>query len=140
MWDKIKYFKKEEFDDPLFPGSGENINFLTVKFLDKLRENTGWPIVVHCWVGGAVDMHGNHGHSSNSFHLYKNGCKAVDFHFRTNASIQRQIKEVLKSDFTGIGVYYDWGVPVGFHVDTRPVSRYQIWKRDKDRYIYLVQH
>jgi len=143
-WHNVKYFKPIEFDDPDVPGSGEMIDGITLLTLEALRINTGWPIMTHWRNGGCIDIHGTHGHSEDSYHLKEYGCCAVDFHFLTNIPVRVQIHEVLNSKFTGIGLYYDWkwnGSPlrVGFHVDTRPVERTQIWKRVTGKYIYFLQ-
>ena len=59
-WNNIQYFEESKFDDPLYPGSGENIDPTLVFALDTLRRLTGWPIIVHHKVGGAADMYGEH--------------------------------------------------------------------------------
>jgi len=131
-WNTVKYFKESEFQDPDVPGSGAFIDAVLVKILDGTREYSGWPIRIHWEVGGAVDVNGTHDHSKNSYHLKKNGCKAVDFHFETTADTRLQFQKVERGGYTGIGIYYDWhwnGVllPIAFHVDFRPLDRYQRW-------------
>lgn len=143
-WNKVRYFKREEFDDPNYPGSGENIDGILLFMLDKLRHETGWPIITHWKVGGCVDVDGTHGHARNSYHLLENGAKAIDFHFITNKSAREQYYEVSKFGFPGLGVYFDWEwngkpLPIGYHVDLRPRSKTQRWKREKGKYIYLLQ-
>ncbi len=143
-WQRVKYFKSYEFDDPNYPGSGELIDGVLLLQLHKLREHTGWPIITHWQVGGCIDVDGVHGHSKNSMHLKKNGCRAVDFHFDTNESIRLQAYEVLKAGFSGIGFYFDWKwdgslLPIGFHVDVRDKKRTQIWTRKEGKYIYLLK-
>jgi len=115
-WNNIQYFEESEFDDPLYPGSGENIDPLLVFEMDSLRRATGWPIIVHTLlttlpngeifsIGGAVDMYGEHGHKDDSYHLLENGCIAVDWHFKTDAPYRLQYRAVEKMGFAGIGVY-----------------------------------
>ena len=143
-WDYIKYFTSREFDDPNHPGSGELINATVVLILEAVRRRTGWPMIVHWAVGGAVDVDGSHGHSDDSYHLAENDCMAVDFHFKTKASIRLQFHALLVGGFhTGIGYYPHWVYSgkkcPGWHVDLRPSEITQFWKRRKDgRYVYLL--
>ena len=143
-WDKIPQFCREEFDDPNYPGSGDMMN---VGFFNKIlamRLASGWPLYPHGIVGGAVDVDGTHGHAKSSFHLLKMGCKALDFHFNTNASTREQYQMVRQFNFNGIGVYYDWHwfgekLRIGFHIDDRPRGRIQRWTRRDDEYFYLLR-
>ena len=143
-WTNIKYFHPHEFDDPLYPGSGESIDGELVYDMDCLRGKVACPIITHAKVGGAVDVSGKHGHSSNSFHLQWNGSKALDFHFKTNADPRTQYLWVEEMGFTGIGVYYCWHwdgklLPIAFHVDLRPVDRIQRWVcRERGEYNFLL--
>lgn len=144
-WNLVPYFKSSEFDDPLFPGSGKNINGSLLIQLVKLRQSTfrmnpqkGWPMIIHSSVGGAVDMEGRHGHTENSLHLFENFCQAVDFHFKTDAPIREQFLVISCIGFGGIGIYYDWN-NIGFHVDIRPKSKVQRWKVQDGIYTYLLR-
>ena len=155
-WNNIQYFEESDFDDPLYPGSGENIDPLLVFEMDSLRRATGWPIIIHTLlttlpngkifsIGGAVDMYGEHGHSDGSYHLLENGCMACDWHFKTNAPYRLQYRAVEKMGFTGIGIYlglWHWAgelLKIAFHTDRRPKSRIQRWCDRKDRKrVYLL--
>ncbi len=149
-WKHVRHFSRDEFGDPLVPESGELIDGKLVLLLDKMREETKYAIITHAAVGGCVDVDGLHGHSSNSYHLKLNGCKAVDFHFAErksfkplslNPRLQYEIVENYR--FSGIGVYHDWHcdgylLPIGFHVDLRPIDKFQRWVRRAGSYIYLL--
>jgi len=143
-WAQIKYFTPREFDDPAVPGSGKLIHFPLVIKLNHLRECIKCPIVTHWAVGGCVDIGGTHGHSSNSYHLWKMGAMAVDFHFNTGLDPREQYYYVEQEEFGGIGVYYSWRwndklLPIAFHVDMRPLSLIQRWvSRKKGEYDYLL--
>jgi hypothetical protein len=142
-WSHIKWFKREEFDDPNYPESGNLIDVTLLFMLDKLRHKTGWPIVPHGAVGGCVDIDGSHGHAKNSYHLASNGARAVDFHFVTDADPRIQYYEISRFGFPGLGIYYDWHwagklLPLGFHVDLRPRTMTQRWRRHKGQYLYLL--
>jgi len=138
-WEPVRYFKPYEFDDPDYPGSGEQIDGRLLLSMDKLRHETGWPIKTHWESGGAVDIKGTHGHAGQSLHRLDMGAKAVDWHFICESSIQAQIRAVLQFGFGGTGIYYDWKIPVGFHTDVRSVNKYQVWTRRNKKYIYLVR-
>lgn len=42
LWQGIKYFKSQEFDDPTAPGSGEKMNIEFIKILDIIRGDCGF--------------------------------------------------------------------------------------------------
>jgi len=145
-WDAIpdKVFVREEFDDPKYPGSGDLIDSHLIHKLVGLRLYTKWPMIIHGKVGGAVDVDGSWGHAPHSYHRKDMGCKAVDFHFITDASPREQAYYVSLFAFGGIGFYFDWHwngklLPIGFHVDTRPIKRFQMWKRERGKYIYMLK-
>jgi len=143
-WDKVPHFTREEFDDPLYPGSGDFIDGVLLHLLVKTRLETGWFMITHAAVGGCVDVDGKHGHSPHSYHRKDMGCKACDFHFKTKVSPREQFYVLMRMGFTGIGVYFDWNwggelLPIGFHVDTRPRICCQVWTRRNGKYIYLLE-
>ena len=137
-WNRIDYFDCYEFDDPNYPGSGDCIDKSLLLNLVALRRVTGWKVLTHYSVGGAVDIDGSWGHSGNSLHLSNSGCKAVDFHFETNTPINIQLYYVMITGFAGIGVCPYWNNP-GFHVDTRLIRRTSLWSSPAKRvYKYLL--
>ncbi len=142
IWEGIKWFEPWEFEDSKHPGSGYRIDSNILYKMEQIRIKANCRITIT----QAVDMLGEHGHSDNSFHLFKNGCSAVDFFMHTDKSIREQYAIVESFVFGGIGVYYDWKykgvrVPIGFHIDPR--KRVQRWKRIKKfgrtKYIYLLE-
>ncbi|MFH2064969.1 MAG: hypothetical protein ABIK15_07220 [Pseudomonadota bacterium] len=143
-WEKIKSFRPAEFDDPGYPGSWIYLNPDTIYELDRLRQKTGWKIITHnkCGLKGCVCVDPV-GHSKDSLHYVRMGklCSAVDWHFETDVDPRQQAREVLKSGFTGVGVYYDWRwikpLSVAFHTDMRP--RPQVWVREDGEYFYLLK-
>jgi len=145
-WELVPFFSVSEFDDPKYPGSGDCIDGAFLHMIVRLRLYTGWPMITHAPVGGAVDVDGSYGHAVNSYHLKKMGCKALDFHFRTKASVREQVHVVLQTGFGGVGMYLNlwrWNnqvLPVAFHIDTRPIYRFQAWTcRERGNYVYLLQ-
>jgi hypothetical protein len=138
-WNRVKYFRRYEFQDPLHgPESGDLIDDRLVVMLDRLRHEAGWPIIIHWAVGGAVDVDGTYGHADHSFHLASMGCKAVDFHFQTDAPFRYQYYLVSKVGFAGVGIYPDWKPCAGFHVDLRPMVQTQRWSYRNGEYWYLL--
>jgi hypothetical protein len=138
----VKHFKRYMFDDPRICQvcSGWNINPDIVYMLDDLYNKTNWVIVPHWSVYGCVVMDDairSVRFCKNKWHLRENGCKAVDFHFETEAHPLEQIDEVLKYDFTGIGLFTEIALSTGkeklirylqiaFHVDLGEKERI-IW-------------
>jgi len=138
-WKKVEYFDSKEFDDPNYPGSGKNINDILLFQIDKLRRYIDYPIIVT----SAIDVDGSHGHAPDSYHLLSNGAKAIDFFIKCDLSPRFQARLVDDLRFTGMGVYYDWKykyklLPIGFHVDLRPVEKYQRWTRRNGEYSYWL--
>ncbi len=150
-WTKIRYFTPKEFDDPLYPGSGDSIDSALVYKLDEMRiramdHDPNILCITHAKVGGAVDVSGNHDHSEDSFHLKWNGCLAVDFHFITKIPPRGQYTLFVEQmGFPGAGIYYDqqWNnkpLPIAFHVDLgkNTWKRPQRWVRRNGEYLYLL--
>ncbi len=126
------------------PSSGFVIRGSPRAWRPVVRRHTGWPVIVHWQVGGAVDVDGSHGHSDDSYHLAVNGYMATDFHFETRASIRVQFNALLYGGFhTGIGYYPHWAYSgkncPGWHVDLRPPKKTQFWERRRDgSYVYFL--
>ena len=142
-WNRIEHFTRDEFQDPRYgPESGELIDAVFLEMIVRLRIHTGWPMVIHWAVGGAVDIDGAHGHGDRSYHLKDKGCKAVDFHFVTEASARLQYYEIARVGFSGVGFYPGWTwngtITPGWHVDIRPKDITQRWTRKNGKYIYLL--
>lgn len=149
-WKYVRHFERKEFDDPLVEGSGDFMDGQLIHMLDKMREDSGYAIITHAAVGGCVDIAGSHGHAPGSYHLKLKGCKAVDFHFADPDSFKPlllnprwQYAMVEGFRFPGIGIYYDWHwdnklLPIGFHIDLRPINKFQRWVRRDGKYVYLL--
>lgn len=143
FWDEIEHFTPAEFQDPDVPDSGEAIYEPLVRKLDDLRERTGWKIIIHWIVGGAIDVHGTHGHKPASWHRLDKGAKAADWHFdfgdRLPEPKWKQFRAVEEEGFPGVGIYYHWKwnnrtLPIGFHTDMRPwgwMNRWVCFQKDK---------
>ena len=137
-WNRIEYFTRDEFQDPLFgPDTGDLIDGALLLMVVRLRIDTGWPMAIHWQVGGAVDVEGSYGHAKQSYHLKAQGCKAIDFHFMTAAPINRQFWAIAHAGFTGIGYYPQWVHP-GWHIDIRPREKALLWKLENGRYEYFL--
>jgi len=146
IWSVIDNFVPEEFDDPEVKNSWQYMDPNVILGLQWIRKNTGWPIVTHNKFGlrGCVCVR-RAGHSEGSFHYIDNpeGCSAVDWHFVTDADPRDQAAMILKSGFTGIGIYqneWKWNgklLPIAFHTDKR--KKFQIWKREAGKYVYLLK-
>ena len=47
QWKLIKHFQPHEFDSPDAEGSGHSMEYEFVRFLDELRNDCGFPFVIH---------------------------------------------------------------------------------------------
>ena len=129
FWRGIKHFDYHEFSSPEDPESGLKMNFSLIQGLERLREITGRPIIIHHNGGFAAS-----GHSDGSHH-YEG--RAADFHFDwLDLMLRQQAKIVFNSmHFSGIGLYPEWAHP-GFHVDSR-LGPFQVWVERAGKYLYL---
>lgn len=72
-WSTIKYFKRDEFDSPDLPGSGDNMNEDFIKKLDEARREAGIPFIINS--GFRTTQHNNKvGGEKNSSHLMGLAC------------------------------------------------------------------
>jgi len=141
-FNNVKHFKRYQFDDVRLCqlGSGWNINPTIVKILDDIVEHTGWVAVPYWSVYGCVVMD-DAIHDArlckSPWHLRENGCKAIDFHFETEASPVEQITTILNSDVTGIGLFKNIALAtnvenmvryldIAFHIDIGEKER-KVW-------------
>lgn len=110
-WSKVKYFKKEEFNEP------DKMNPLLVYSLDRLREECGKPIIINSSYR-ANDLGSTH----------RNG-DAADIVIVGVQSVLDQFFIAEKTRlFSGIGVYPWWNRP-GLHVDVRELKPCEVAKR-----------
>ena len=136
-WKQAEYHEPQEFRDPDVEDSGYFLDGTHFLRLEKLRKDTGWPMLFNWSVGGCVDVHGSHGHSDKSYHLLISGCKATDFYFDIDKSAREQYNEICRLGFGGIGFYPWWKHP-GWHVDSRPIELTQHWiSPERGKYIYF---
>lgn len=148
-WSRIQFFSPADFRDPEYSDSWELMDARAIVMLNWLCKHTEWPIVTHNKFGvkGCVCIDPE-GHSPSSYHYVANGACAVDFHFLSEADPREQAREVIKSGFSGIGIYqniWKWPspdggsmrLPIAFHVDRR--SRFQIWCKKSTGYVYLLE-
>ena len=109
-FDKFQHFNANENW-----GNIEQLQWWHVLHLESIREETGWPMKIHCSCE-------RKGHSKKSYH--PRGC-ATDFHFISPIELSVQY-DILKTalvgfgswPFVGLGVYPEWANP-GFHIDGR---------------------
>lgn len=106
-WAKVKHFKPTENW-----GDWTKIEKAVIFLLDRMRENMGQSIIIHC----AYD---SSGHSTNSQHYLG---RAVDLHIQ-NVPLIDQYLLAERYGWRGIGVYTDWNNP-GLHLDLRRVGDY----------------
>ncbi|OPZ24247.1 MAG: hypothetical protein BWZ01_02919 [Deltaproteobacteria bacterium ADurb.BinA179] len=106
-------------------GEGMSQQFMRKVLLFRLDINAS--MIVH--EGFSKD-----GHAPDSYH-YRG--EALDFHV-PGVSMRETLRLLDKHGFGGAGVYYWWNNP-GFHIDTRPLDRYQRWYSPRaGEYIYLI--
>ena len=136
-WNKVNGFSSWEFDDPDFPGSGEEFSPVTLEKLVHLRRLSGSKIIVHRSVGGGVDVRGTWGHSPRSLHRLDQGARAADVHILTKSPPMLQLYWILSCGFGGVG-WYPWWKHPGWHLDSRPGESFRLWvSRRKGRYEYF---
>lgn len=115
-WDKIKYFKREEFAckcGQYCDGFPVEVDLGMVAVMDKIREEVGKPIRINSGIR-CKRHNSNVGGVANSRHLYGSACDAQ----RPAGTTPEQMAAIAEKHLPnsgGIGIY-SWGI----HVDTRP--------------------
>jgi hypothetical protein len=121
QWDEFRpYFTPEE--------CGELMDYGFMLRVLALRKRLNLPMIVHAGYSTI-------GHAPDSYH---GKGMALDFHVE-NASPRRVLLEIDRLGvFGGVGWYSWWNHP-GFHIDARPLDRYQRWYSPRaGEYIYLI--
>ena len=127
-WKAIKeYFSPDELGKNSYDGMQDEFLLSLYRF----RVAIGIPMIIHVGGGFAVK-----GHSTKSMH-YRG--RAVDFHFggNTNISVRRAIVTAINSGLFGIGIYPEWKPKLGFHLDSRSPYKFNVWKKEGSKYLYL---
>jgi len=100
------------------------VNEELVRMAERVRREIGLPMIVHC-VCRCFPHNKKVSGSTNSQHLPKNECRAMDFHVRgmSNRKLRKIAKKMWKQDIItgGLGLY-SWGI----HID---VGRKRKWGR-----------
>ena len=111
FWSSIRHFQPAEW-----PRDPDRVNPAVVMLADLMREDSGWPIVVHV----AWD---DTGHVSGSSHYtaFTDFCSAFDFHF-VGPPLLEQWLFAERYPWRGIGLYPHWQTP-GLHCDLRTLGR-----------------
>ncbi len=107
----LRHFKPSEFDNY------EKMDNKTLLSLDALREAWGRPITVTSDYRG-TSTNDNVGGKKDSQHLAGRAVDIVPSGI-TPSNIRSFYDLAVRSGFTGIGIYTNFGSPV-FHLDTRP--------------------
>lgn len=124
---KLKHFRPEE---PGWKGNFHKVNGLLLLLLDALREEIGYPFVIHC-------AYETSGHSPKSQHYIGN---AVDFHIEglpfpeAVIRMEEALERLQVADRVGLGLYPCWYNP-GFHLDVRNDGKRARWGRIKGDYL-----
>lgn len=122
QWDDLKYFSpKENWGNP------SKMRHSLLWRLDEARQRVGFPFIV---------TSGNQGkHHPNSLHY---SGRAVDFVVKRplNVALCDILFDLLRFDFTGVGIYPHWKPYGGFHVEhssaRKPVKRLWLGIYEKD--------
>ena len=126
IWDKyIRHFSKTEKW-----GDWAKINGMLLYLLERIRERTKKPVIIHC-------AYETSGHSQNSMHYSGN---AADFHisgmdlYFAYQMIMQILRDYQMHDHTGLGIYLDWHNQ-GFHLDLR--AKKGRWGRIDGKYVAI---
>lgn len=122
-FDYINYFTSKEIEDT--GASIEDVQYLTINYLDRLRSLVGKPIKI--LKNGLTT--GNHASKTHTEGY------AVDFYVVGNLSHSEAVKVALMGvsvGFRGIGVYLNQSGVYSFHFDIR--NKFSTWKATKNSF------
>ena len=119
----------KEFDPYFTPREcGGLMDYGFMLYVLALRRRLNLPMIVHAGYSRS-------GHAPDSYH---GRGMALDFHV-TNASPRRVLLEIDRMGVFGGAGWYPWWNNPGFHIDVRPMDRYQRWhSRCAGEYTYLI--
>lgn len=125
FWLTVRHFTREEW-----PRDPDRILPAVVHLADQMREDSGWPIVVHVAWDDA-------GHVGDSTHYTDRTefATGFDFHF-AGVPLVEQWLFAERYPWRGLGVYPYWNTP-GLHCDLRTLGREHPnlghrWWRDRE--------
>ena len=154
-FNNVKHMKRYQFDSPQLCqiGSGWNINEEIVYILDDIITLTGWKAIPHWSIFGGVvidDAVYDFRFCKSKWHLLKYGCKAIDFHFETEATPKEQFKVLYESNVQGIGIFTNLALAtreenkadlltVAFHIDIGERKEREIWVYPENKNINIKE-
>lgn len=117
-WSDFTYFTREEFDSPDKVGSGDEMQYSTVKLLDEARSIAGLPFKINS--GFRTEGHNKKvGGRPNSSHTKG---YAVDISIKTNYERYKILMACVTVGFKRFGIGQNF-----IHVDNDPLKKPSIW-------------